>query len=65
MLTYETYVMRRNRKIRQRNAAAKALEAVIYRQRIKPNRKRAILDSLAKSDLLHMRRRWVDDGKGE
>lgn len=33
--------MRKRRKVRQRNATAKALAKPIYRQRIKPNAKRA------------------------
>jgi hypothetical protein len=55
-LTYEAHVMRKRRKVRQRIASAKALESTIYRQRIKPNRKRSILERIAKSDLLHMLR---------
>jgi hypothetical protein len=48
--------MRKRRKVRQRIASAKDLESTIYRQRIKPSRKRSILERIAKSDLLHMLR---------
>ena len=41
-LTYEAHIVRKRRKVRQRNASAKALAKPVYR-RDKPNKKRAKL----------------------